>query len=229
MNIESNIKLAGQKFIHALEEFFKSVYDDNKLPSHGIDHHRRVWRYARELLHFINLEEEITDSRFIEKLIIACYLHDIGMAVDKGDSHGRNSRLLCEKFFRENNMSLPDYQDVLEAVENHDNKEYFDSSSPNKLLLLLSVADDLDAFGHIGIYRYIEIYQARGIQPDKIGPMILENAARRFKNFESIFGRFPGLIEKHRKRYLVLESFFKEFVSELKNSDAVPRSGSTIV
>jgi len=217
MNIDINIHLAGQKLIPSLEGYFKSVFDDKKLPSHGIDHHKRVWKYARELLHFINQEEEITDSRFIEKLIIACYLHDIGMAVDKGDRHGRHSRLLCEKFFLENNMRLPDYQDVLEAIENHDNKEYSDSRSPNKLLLLLSVADDLDAFGYIGIYRYIEIYLARGVQPDKIGPMIRENAARRFKNLESAFGRFPGLIEKHRIRYLVLESFFKEFGSELES------------
>jgi HD superfamily phosphodiesterase len=215
MNIESNIKLAGQKFIHALEEFFKSVYDDNKLPSHGIDHHRRVWNYAKELLQYLHKTEEKTDQDFVEKLLIASYLHDIGMAVDQGERHGLHSRILCEQFLSVNYLHLSDFQDVLEAIENHDNKEYIDSPSDNRLLMLLSVADDLDAFGHIGIYRYIEIYLARGAQPDKIGPMILENAARRFINFESIFGRFPGLIEKHRKRYLVLESFFKDFVSEL--------------
>jgi hypothetical protein len=31
------------------------------------------------------------------------------------------------------------------------------------MLTILSVADDLDAFGYIGIYRYIEIYLERGI------------------------------------------------------------------
>jgi HD domain. len=217
MNSSDSITQAEKKYINLLESFFMLKWKKMNLSSHDLSHHRRVWKYARELLHFINQEEEITDSRFIEKLIIACYLHDIGMAVDKGDRHGRHSRLLCEKFILENNMRLPDYQDVLEAIENHDNKEYSDSRSPNKLLLLLSVADDLDAFGYIGIYRYIEIYLARGVQPDKIGPMIRENAARRFKNLESAFGRFPGLIEKHRIRYLVLESFFKEFGSELES------------
>ena len=39
----------------------------------------------------------------------------------------------------------------------------------NDLLTILSVSDDLDAFGYIGIYRYTEIYLTRGIDPEKIG------------------------------------------------------------
>ena len=31
---------------------------------------------------------------------------------------------------------------------------------------ILSVADDLDAFGFTGIYRYLEIYLTRGINPE---------------------------------------------------------------
>ena len=38
------------------------------------------------------------------------------------------------------------------------------ASKPNELLTILSVADDLDAFGFSGIFRYSEIYLIRGYQ-----------------------------------------------------------------
>jgi HD superfamily phosphodiesterase len=218
MNIEINIRLAQKKLIPSLEEFFRSVYDDKKLPSHGIDHHRRVWEYAKELLHFINQERKIADSRFIEKLIICCYLHDIGMAIDTGDRHGYHSRKLCERFLTENNLDQSDYLDVMEAIDNHDKKEYSDFQSESNLLRLLSAADDLDAFGYTGIYRYIEIYLARGIQPGKIGQMIRVNAETRFKYFSFSFASFPELVKKHKARYMVLDNFFEGLCKEFDSN-----------
>jgi HD superfamily phosphodiesterase len=218
MNIDSKIQIAAQKLLPSLEEFFRSVYDDKKLPSHGIYHHRRVWEYAKELLHFINQEKEIADSRFIEKLIICCYLHDIGMSIGTGDRHGHHSRKLCEQFLAENNLDQSDYLDVMEAIDNHDNKEYSDSQLESNLLSLLSTADDLDAFGYTGIYRYIEIYLARGIQPGKIGQMIRVNAEKRFKYFSLSFAAFPELVKKHRARYMVLDNFFEGLCKELDSN-----------
>ncbi|HNY14760.1 MAG TPA: hypothetical protein PKI12_04420, partial [Bacteroidales bacterium] len=81
--------------------------------------------------------------------------------------------------------------------------------SHDKLFLMLSVADDLDAFGETGIERYQEIYLARGIKPEDIGPLILENAARRFRNFETSFSQYPQLIEKYRKSYMELHDYFQ--------------------
>ena len=48
-------------------------------------------------------------------------------------------------------------------------KIHIQSHQRMNLLTILSVADDLDAFGFIGIYRYSEIYLTRGIDPEKIG------------------------------------------------------------
>jgi Predicted HD superfamily hydrolase len=214
MKLSDNIHLAEQRFIPALELFFNSVYADIKLPSHGIDHHRRVWKYAKELLQNIGSEEISTDLFFVEKLLIACYLHDIGMAIDPGERHGLHSRRLCEQFLSVNKLDLSDFQDVLEAIDNHDNKEYSDSQANNRLLLILSVADDLDAFGYIGVYRYFEIYLARGIQPEKIGPMARDNAKKRFKNFKLHFTSNPELVKKHWARYLALDKFFEGFCKE---------------
>jgi HD superfamily phosphodiesterase len=218
MNIENNIKLAGQKFIPSLEEFFKSVYDDNKFPSHGIDHHRRVWRYAQELLQYIYPDEINENQLFVEKLLIACYLHDTGLAIEPGERHGLQSRNICENFLSKNKLNKSDYEDVLNAIENHDKKEYLNTKLTDKLLLILSAADDLDAFGYIGIYRYIEIYLARGIQPGKLGQMARDNAEKRFKNFSLNFTRYPKLVRKHKARYMLLNEFFKGFCKELDSN-----------
>ncbi len=82
------------------------------------------------------------------------------------------------------------------------------------LQLFLSVADDLDAFGYIGIYRYLEIYIARNVRPEVIGYEIRKNALVRFQNFELKYGNFPELIEKHRKRFLILDHFFFSYNKE---------------
>jgi HD superfamily phosphodiesterase len=214
MNLTEEIFKSEIEYLPALEVFFLENWGETKIWSHDLSHHTRVWNYAKELLlHYT----DHTENHFVDKLLITCLLHDLGMSIDPGSKHGYHSKLLCKKFIRENNMSMPDYQDVLAAIENHDNKEYSDSPSDNRLLTLLSVADDMDAFGYIGIYRYIEIYLARGVQPDKMSQMILENASRRFKNLELIFVRFPEFVEKQRIRYLVLESFFNELGSEMES------------
>jgi HD superfamily phosphodiesterase len=217
MNLAVLISSSEKKLAKLLEEFFKSNYDERKLPSHGIDHHRRVWNYAQEILQTLHLDE-IDDPRiFVDKLLIACYLHDSGMAVESGEKHGFESRKLCEMFLSRNNLKKVDYEDVLNAIENHDNKEYQIAETEDKLLLILSVADDLDAFGYIGIYRYIEIYLARGILPDKIGQMVRDNAQKRFNNFRLNFSGFPELLRKHEARYLVLDKFFEGLNKELGN------------
>jgi HD superfamily phosphodiesterase len=211
MKLPYKIKSAEKKLIHALESFFKSVYDDNKLPSHGIDHHRRVWRYAQELLQYIYPDEINENQPFVEKLLIACYLHDTGLAIEPGERHGLESRKICENFLSKNKLNKSDYEDVLNAIENHDKKEYLNSKLTDKLLQILIAADDLDAFGYIGIYRYLEIYIARGIDPAIVGNLILKNAQIRFDNFISVFGFANDLVKNHKIRFNILENFFRNY------------------
>ena len=101
------------------------------------------------------------------------------MSVEPGPRHGKHSRELCLQFLDKNNLPEKDYQDVLDTIENHDRKEYTSKTGKNDLLTVLSVADDLDAFGFAGIYRYSEIYLTRGITPSQIGYLILENARKK--------------------------------------------------
>lgn len=215
MYLTEFIESSELQFKQLLEDYFITVYDEKSLPSHGIEHHRRVWSYAKELIICIEKQLELKDLAFIENLLIACYLHDIGMSVDPGIIHGHHSKELCIKFLDNNN--LDNKKSLLSAIENHDNKEYKSTSGEYDLLTILSVADDLDAFGFIGIYRYIEIYLARSINFREIGYLITDNAKRRFENFVNIFGTNNALVFKQRARYNILNEFFSKYNDQVKS------------
>lgn len=215
MNLTVTIESAELRFKQIVEDFFISIYDDKSLSSHGIDHHRRVWSYAKELLPLVAGQQPVSISQLPSKLIIASYLHDIGMSVDPGIRHGHHSRDLCIQFLTNNHLPENEYQDVLEAIENHDRKDYTGNTSVNDLLTILSVADDLDAFGFTGIYRYSEIYLTRGINPEEIGHLIKDNAGKRFDNFVKTFGFADELVLKHKKRFDILDNFFNEYNNQV--------------
>jgi HD superfamily phosphodiesterase len=219
MNLTESIESAELELKQILEEFFVSHYDEGILFSHGLDHHRRVWRYAAELLTIPSVWNFDENSCNPSKLIIACYLHDIGMSVEPGARHGKHSRILCLEFLKKYNLSEKDYSDVLDTIEYHDRKDYNAGTDINNLLKVLSVADDLDAFGFTGIYRYTEIYLARGINPSEAGKLILENSGKRFDNFEAILGSGSPFVQKHRKRFEIIAGFFAHFNREAVSFD----------
>lgn len=208
-NLQKEIISAEETYLDRLESFFNSKYPHDRLISHGMEHHRRVWGYAKELLRCMGAGDTIVDRTFIQKLIIACYLHDIGMAEEAGEKHGRLSSEFCMEFLKENNINVSDNIDILSAIENHDDKQYTDPGKKDQLLTVLSVADDLDAFGDEGIVRYIEIYRKRGIKDRDISKAVRENAKKRFENFERTFGEYPDLVKKHKGRYKKLISYFE--------------------
>jgi HD superfamily phosphodiesterase len=215
MLLSEKIASSEMRYKNLLEEFFMKVFDIAVLPSHGIDHHRRVWKYSKEILHQLNDHGVKIDESLTDKLIIACFLHDSGMSVDTGPRHGIEGKRVCEKFLAENNLSSDVFSDVLQAIEQHDNKEYTFTNHPGDLLTILSVADDLDAFGFIGIYRYLEIYITRGTAMHNIGHQIIENSKNRFQNFLRIYGFMSVLIEKHTKRYSIISSFFNSYEQQI--------------
>jgi hypothetical protein len=215
MDISEIISSAENQYKQILEEFFKSVYNEKSLSSHGIDHHRRVWNYSKELLITIPLENTTDIIRLPANLIIACYMHDIGMSVDPGIKHGKHSRDICSRFLKEHNLSENDFIEALDAIEYHDNKDYSSNDFMNKLLTILSVADDLDAFGCTGIFRYTEIYLTRKIGFDRMGYLIRENARKRYDNFIRTFGSVDELVVKHWERYYLLDMFFAKYNDQL--------------
>ena len=49
MLLSGKIASSEAKYKNILENFFREIVDISFLPSHGIDHHRRVWEYAKEI------------------------------------------------------------------------------------------------------------------------------------------------------------------------------------
>jgi hypothetical protein len=207
MDLIEIISKSEEKYLSSIEAFFKEKWGGTRLWSHDLSHHRRVWNFAKELLEYTG----DADQLFIEKLLIACYLHDIGMTIDQGEKHGIKSRKICELFLEKNKIIPADFADLLQAIENHDNKEYSGSPLNSRLLSLLSAADDLDAFGYLGILRYADIYLDRDVSITDLGRMVMKNSGKRFQNFEKTFSEYPELVEKHRKRYNALHRFYSEF------------------
>ena len=214
MELSAIIESAEKQYKQILEDFFAAYYDEVELPSHGLDHHRRVWTYARELVGIIPLES-VKLPALIPGLLIASYLHDIGMTIDCGVKHGRHSREMCSRFLRQNNLKKHDFTDVLDAIENHDNKDYSGNTAINDLLNILSISDDLDAFGITGIYRYAEIYLTRRVTFKDLGFSIIKNAEKRFGNFLNAKGLNEEFIKKHTLRYNVLKDFYKRYNAQL--------------
>jgi HD superfamily phosphodiesterase len=213
MELTGPIESAEKQFIQILERYFVSIYDEKKLPSHGLNHHRRVWANAKKLL--LNLPPgSIISDRLPYTLILASYMHDLGMATDHGPKHGRQSMELCRTFVRNNELDEDDFPGLMHAIREHDNKDYT-SSAGTGALDILSMADDLDAFGFTGIYRYTEIYLLRGIDPASLGYKIRTNARQRFEHFSKIFCNSGTFFEQQKQKYLILDGFFKEYDKEI--------------
>jgi hypothetical protein len=216
MDIYKNVESAEKQFRQILESYFITIYDDTYLASHGIDHHRRVWNYAKEILDLQPSVNANYDANFTLKLIISCYFHDIGMSVDTSIRHGKFSRAMCATFLKKNGFKESDFIDVLSVIEEHDNKDYSTSDNEDELFTLLSVADDLDAFGVTGIYRYFEIYLERGINPANLGYMVLKNAGSRFQNFSDKYSTYKDFFTRHELRYRILTDFFSKYNEQIK-------------
>ena len=214
-NLQKTIQAVERSHKQAIEKFFLNEYPSNHLISHGLDHHRRVWKYAKEII--INSDIQIGSvKQFLQELMIACYFHDIGMSVNHGINHGVTSREKTIEFMELTDMNPSDYTDALKAIEYHDDKEYIFQPGDNKVLEILSVADDLDAFGITGIYRYAEIYLKRGISFREIGSMINKNALVRFENIGKKTWLPLDFLQRHRERYNYLISFFRDYNSQLE-------------
>ncbi len=171
-------------------------------------------------------------TSYPEQLLISVWFHDTGLTQTRGELHGMESRRLCENFFLSDgflngsmeNLKTPgpehppddSMEIILQAIEHHDDKslkystrEFIPGSTPD-LLNLLSVSDDLDAFGTLGIYRYAEIYLLRGIEPEQLPARVSRNVINRFENIRRNYGNLESFISKHESRFLQVRDFYMQ-------------------
>jgi len=139
--------------------------------------------------------------------------------MDELEERGFRDMLITDREFWHMKMNEDDYDDLLDTIGNHDKKDYTSESERNDLLTVLSIADDLDAFGFTGIYRYSDIYLTRGISPYKLGHLILENAKNRFDNLEKTFDPRNAFVQKQKKRYEILGNFFLHYNKQAESYD----------
>jgi HD superfamily phosphodiesterase len=189
---------AEEKYRRLLSEECRRIFSDTVMPSHNHLHHERVWENTALLLERLYSKGLITDPRLADRAIVAAFFHDTGLTVNRGPDHGLESRRICSSFLAGSDFSEADRTAILDAVEMHDNKEYTGNSDPASLAAIISVADDMDAFGETGISRYEEIYSMRGVPSAEMPALIIPNVISRFRHLESTYSMFPDLIEEMR-------------------------------
>jgi HD superfamily phosphodiesterase len=216
-----------EKWLSPIYSFLKTVYERIHIPSHDISHHLRVWHNCNELIKQPLISQNINPAISREHLLIACLFHDTGLTVDRSECHGYASAKFCADFFSENSLlNIENQRMVLYAIEHHDDKSiqqanFKDLSPELQLTRILSTADDIDAFGLIGVYRYIEIYALREIALQHMPAKVLMNIANRHKNFSKLVGGNTAFYQKHTKRYSDTVSFFKGLLEEFNSGTEV--------
>jgi len=214
--LEKHIQVAEQKWLNQLYCFCQQQFAKKHIPSHDHTHHIRVWKYSKEILNAINLTCNITYSS-VESCLIASLFHDIGLTINLGENHGNESRNICTQYFENHSLIQPEnFEEILDAIEKHDDKNYkHGNNESDSVLSILCNADDLDAFGYIGVIRYTEIYLLRGVNIENLPKMVIENLNKRYLNFEKTYKNFNQLFTKHKSRYLETRSFFETLLKEL--------------
>ena len=191
---------AEEKYGKLLREKCTQIFSGTDMPSHDHLHHDRVWKNAASLISRLADAGLITDENLAVKAIIASFFHDTGLTVNRGPDHGIESRHICSAFLETTGLTEEERHEILDAIEKHDNKEYTGNSDPCSLAAIISVADDMDAFGEAGIGRYEEIYSMRGIPAPEMPGLIVTNVLSRLRHLESTYKMFPDLIADMRVR-----------------------------
>ena len=220
MNVLSQLQKVEHSWLTPLYITCKLAFSQTHLPSHNEDHHYRVWIIARELIKQLE-KQAITFSRSdLTKIIIAAFLHDTGMSVTINKTHGKESRKICKKFVDEYKPEgIDNLQELFDVIENHDDKGYQNKfakiKNPKHLFKILSVCDDLDAFGFTGVYRYVEIYLLRGIPVKDIASMVLKNLSNRIDYFTRSFRYLEKYYKNHMKRFDLTWEFFTDLNNQI--------------
>jgi len=214
-DFENILMQTERRWLKTLCNDIKSEFSKHPLPSHDHTHHSRVWFFAKELLRALSDAGYDIDSPIVEKVIVSVFFHDAGMTKTLEPSHGLESRLICERYLKKTGglkLSHPD--EILEAIEMHDDKKYAQEMQGINASTILAMADDLDAYGAIGVYRYYEIYLLRGMRKEEIPLKVIDNVEKRFGFMERILGSLHDLIKKHESRKQLTINYFRQFIRE---------------
>jgi HD superfamily phosphodiesterase len=219
--ITERISVAEDHWLEKLKIFLEVLFKDTFLPSHDYSHHLRTWKAAKEiLLEIAEFNVQLSDE-FVEAVLLASLFHDTGIIETRGIKHGEKGKNIYLKYIAENCQKEPAmHSKIASAIEMHDQKTEnlfipFHWDKIPDLLTLVSIADDMDAMGTIGIYRYAEIYLHRSTPMKSLGMVLLENISTRYNNFSKASSLVPSLLRKTKPRYQEVISFYDNFNQQL--------------
>lgn len=223
--ITNYIQKIESTYLDKVNLFLDELFEQTFLPSHDRYHHQRVWKNA---VHIITELESLSYSftyEYTEALFIACMFHDSGLVEELGEEHGEAGMELCNSFFEDISPKPAMLQEALDAIEFHDDKDYKSSKrNPKELISILSAADDIDAFGYIGIYRYAEIYLLRGIPVENLGNRVLQNLENRYKQIQQQYGSIENLIRTLQSKYDIVQHFYHNLNNHFINHTSSVKS-----
>ena len=217
---ERLIKNAETKWLGQLQAHCQDVFKGVHLPSHDETHHTRVWKHAKDLLLQMAKNGTEFNEKEIEKLMIALFFHDTGMSATMQKDHGKISRRIAKDFLKDKELHTFELDEILVAIENHDQKDYKTSGLPGKpefnTQSLLNISDDLDALGIVGAYRYTEIYLLRNTPFRELPDIILENLQGRFQHMKDFLSFSPNYLKAQNLRYMATRNYFKDLSFQIK-------------
>lgn len=219
-NTKKNLKSLESKWFESFHSGSEACFREINLPSHNHRHHHRVWQFVKFILGHLETKGIVFNRQELSNLMLASFFHDTGMSLTFDESHGKAGADICRQFMESSNMNINEFLSALEAIEKHDDKQYLQLKTlDNKpsIVLILSTADDLDAFGFIGILRYAEIYLLRGTDLKDIPEKVINNAERRFLHLKKTFCHFETLVEQQRPRYEELIKFYESLKKPSSN------------
>jgi uncharacterized protein len=164
---------------------------------HGLDHVERVWSRCLKLGLKLNADLEV--------LVAAAFLHDLGRHHGL-EVHGNKSAELAKPVLEKIGFPAGKVKRVLDAIRLHDH-----SISPklrdNIESQVLCDADKLDAFGAVGVTRWLLYYYAKG----KSVEWIIGNMQKRYQDLH-----LKETKELAAESFEYAVSFFKRLREDLK-------------
>jgi len=194
-------------WLNKLYLYIEDNFRNSFIPSHDHTHHLRVWNNAKALITSGNFAYEELSRDIIESILFATMFHDLGLTVTLSERHGAESAKIFNNYCQSISYYPAFFEKTFEAITIHDDKTYKNCDSQNIISTILNLADDLDSFGTIGIFRYAEIYTQRGIEIEKIPCRIIENITLRWNNFSKAIQLSP-LKAKVQNQFSEVINFF---------------------
>jgi len=191
------IKLAEYPLSYQILNSLEGEFFENS--DHGYRHSLDLIKTAEMMIlkHHFDVDYEV--------LLTVIYLHDL--FADTGIKHG----FLAVEFFDKNFADMfttIQVSKIREAILYHDDKTIESQEKRKKQAVesqLLYDLDNIDAFGIKGVYRYIKVYQSRGIEIESVARLVEINSESRFKTL-----CFESSKEWCREEFLYIHRFFQK-------------------